>query len=229
MSEIIIIGAWNTGTNLIWKIFSNSKCININTDKNILIQPQHYKIWKHEPIIQTIRQLIITNPNSIIIIMYRNILNWIASMLKSPYEVNFDNINSVATIQRKNNKSICFKNILTLYITYYSNYKKLIQEYSNVIFLNYNRIIDDVDKAFDYINNKLMKYNLTLTSYDNFIATLNKPAKPHGQSVSNYLEARNKKNKEEKHIKKMIFQNYPTLKAFLNIANEICQYYENEY
>lgn len=229
MSGIIIIGAWNTGTNLIWNILSNSKCININTDEEVIIHPQHYKLWKHEPKIQDIRQLISTNPNIIIIIMYRNILNWISSMLKSPYEVKFNNLNSIATIQTKNNSNMHFKNILELYIIYYSNYKKIIHEYDNVLFLNYDRIIDDNHNAFDYINSKLMKHNLLLKSYDNFISTLDKPSKNHGKSVSNYLEAKNKKYSNQNRIKNMIFQQYPMLKSSLNIAKQISEYYENEY
>jgi len=229
MSGIIIIGAWNTGTNLMWNILSNSKCINTISNKEIIIHPQHYNLWKHEPEIHEITKLIVSYPDNIIIIMYRNIFNWIASMLKFSYEVTFNDLNSTATIQRKNKPNIHFKNILELYIIYYSNYKNLIKQHKNVLFLNYNRIIDDNDIAFDYINFKLNKYNLSLNSYQNFIDTLNKPAKKHGKSVLNYLEAKNKKVREQNRIRSMIYEKYPMLKSDLNITKQVSEYYENEY
>jgi len=230
MSKIIVIGPWNTGTNLIHNILSKSCCINTKTKTNtpIGVLPTNYPIWKHQPKKNIIENMIQNESDRIIVIMYRNIYNWINSMLKASYEVTINKIHLPVsiTINKKNNEKIYFNNLVNLYNHYYQFYRNMLKKYKNVIFFNYDKIINKYI-AFDYINSKLSKFNISLTSSENLINQLNKPAKNHGKCVKNADEALNKINCIKKNIQAMIDKKYYILRMFIN--NELIEYYENDY
>lgn len=226
MPKITVIGAWNSGTNLIHNILLNSDCIDIHTGNKVDIYPIHTPIWKHSPKMNLVND-IIQDKNNIVIIMYRNVYNWINSMLKHSYEVKMTSLDNIVTIKNENHGiNICFKNIIHLYNYYYTNYKKFIQNNNNVVFFNYDKIIDN-NKAFDYINYKLSFLDIQINSYDKMIEQLNKPAKNHGKCVKNSLEANNKLQTCKQGIINILYNQYPKLLKFIN--NDIKNFYENDY
>jgi hypothetical protein len=228
MSKIAVIGAWNTGTNLIHNILSNSNCINTITNSKIEILEIHKPIWKHHPNKNVIEKIIKDDPERIIIIMYRNIYNWINGMLKQPYEVKFKDIGSHTIIKTGNHDKydFHFSNIVNLYNHYYEIYKNMAEKYKNVILIDYNKIINK-NISYDYINFKLSRLNLTITSFEKMMNELNTPAKKHGNSVKNSDDAMLKKNKDRHKIEEMIEIKYNNLKKFIN--NTLIAYYENDY
>lgn len=226
MPIITVVGAWNTGTNLLYNILINSSCIDTKIGNKVDIYPVNEPIWKHNPNMNVLKNLI-ENKNNIVIIMYRNIYNWLYSMLKASYEVEFTSLDSVARIKnKKHNIYIYFKNIIHLYNHYYTNYKNFLEHNENVVFFDYNKIIDK-NIAFDYINTKLLHLDIKIDSYDNMIQQLDIPAKKHGNPVKNALEAKNELETRKTHIIDMINNKTPKLLQFID--SDLMNFYENDY
>lgn len=226
MPIITVIGAWNTGTHLLHNILVSSNCICSTTESNVEIYPVNKPIWKHNPNMNVVKNTI-EDKNNIVIIMYRNIYNWIHSMLKSSYEVEFTSLDGVAKIKnKKHNINICFRNIIHLYNYYYTKYKYFIENNCNVIFFDYNKIIDK-NIAFDYINKKLSHLDIKITSHDNMIKELDRPSKPHGNPVKNASHAKSTSEERKKNIISRLHNNHPKLLQF--ISKDIIDFYENDY
>lgn len=188
--NIIIIGPFCSGTNLIENIFLTNKFNhNINVLKNCSVY------WKHT--LDTDLLLKTVGPDSIIVIMYRNIYNWIVSICKMKYNLKFDKINDkINFVSSPNDKiiskfhpaNITFNNIVDVYNAYYKKYFDLKSKYaSNVIIVNYDELISD--NGFEYLNSKLNNSELEILSKELFIKQLNKPSKKHGHCVKNNQEA----------------------------------------
>lgn len=217
--SIAILGAWNTGTNLISNILSNSYCVFLNNEKDIL-DVSNNNVWKHEPSFSIIENLA-KDPNKIVVIMYRNIYSWLNSMLKASYELEFKSINSIAKIK---NKNISFRNILCTHNYYYSNYIRIINAYPNVVFFDYKKIANE-NIAFDYINFKLSKLNLKIKEKYKVMQQLIQPAKHHGNPVNNSKEALQKYNKSILLMKEEVKKH--KLQHFVN--NNIIDFFENDF
>lgn len=216
---ISILGPWNTGTNLISNILSNSYCLFLNNE-NEFLDFSNNDVWKHEPKFSIIEN-IAKNPNKIVVIMYRNVYSWLSSMQKSSYELEFKSLDSIAKIK---NKDISFRNILHVYNHYYNNYIRLINTYPNVIFFDYKKISNETI-AFDYINFKLSKVNLRIKEKYKVIQQLLQPSKSHGKPVSNSTEAMQKYNKSILVMKEEI-KKYK-MEKFVN--NNIIEFFENDF
>lgn len=218
--KIIIFGAWNTGTNLISNILSNSNCVFLsNENKNVEFENA---VWKHHPKYSVIEP-IAKDPNRIVVIMYRNVYSWLNSMQKSSYELNFQSINSIAQIKTKD-IDMTFRHILHVYNHYYSNYIKLFNNYSNIVFFDYQKIANE-EIAFDYINFKLSKVNLTIKTKYKVIQQLIQPSKQHGKPVNNSFEALQKYKKTILQMKNEV-KKYK-MEAFID--TNIIEFFENDY
>jgi hypothetical protein len=220
--KIIVLGAWNTGTNLMSKILSNSNCVilsNDNENENVEFEND---VWKHHPKYSAI-ETIAKDPNRIVVIVYRNVYSWLNSMQKAPYELNFKDLISIAQIKTKD-IDMTFRHILHVYNHYYRNYINLLNHYPNVIFFDYQKIANQ-EIAFDYINFKLSKVNLTIKAKYKVIQQLSQPSKSHGIPVSNSFEALKKYNKTKlkmmDEVKKYKMENF--------IDNNIIEFFENDY
>lgn len=226
MSKITVIGAWNTGTNLIQNILVNNECTNLETGNKIDIYKPHQPIWKHNPKMALVND-VVNNKNNIVVIMYRNIYSWVFSMLKHSYEVKMTTPNNVVQIVTpRHGINICFKNIIHLYNHYYTNYRQIAQNNKNVVLLDYNKIIDK-NMAFDYINYKFAPLDMKLISYDKLLEQLDKPAKDHGKSVKNASEAIKQLDIRKEHIINMLTNEYPLLLDY--IQQDLIDFYENDY
>lgn len=191
MNSIQIFGPFCTGTNLITKILKQ----NINEPLNMQWEG-HTHIWKHTIRLNHLENCIKKNKNTLFICMFRPLYEWIASIRKKQYNIKWDkHIKHQCTL-----RNLKWKTIIDLYNNYYSNYKYLIENYDNVIFVNYYKLLDNATVK-TYIKNKLAPFPLTIKSDDNINTILQHPAKKHGKSVQNANEALLKKKLINKQLK----------------------------
>ena len=216
--HIHIIGPFNTGTNLLHNIISNCDVVDSNNNESIFIDSDvHKPINKHTLIIKDINNYLLDN-NNLLIVMYKNVYNWIYSISKSPYDIKIKNVYSQVEIHSKK-----FANIIQLYNFYYINYISILNNFKNVIFLDYEKIID-TDTSFDYINSKLQKINLQITSKDKMMIELSKPSKNHGDPVNSATDAKNNYKNNNKMVKQFV-EKIPILNK--SVRSSIINYFEN--
>ena len=221
IESIEIFGPFNTGTNLIIKILKCSQCINKITQQKIKViddkMDDNGIAMKHtinEKQLQQIRD----NKTKMVVIMYKNIFNWIFSIKKESYDIKFTKLNN--TVKYDNNT---YENIICLYNYYYNMYIKLFQNNSNVIFLDYYKIIDK-NICYDYINSKLSLKDLYIESKYNLLQTLAEPSKTHGISHKNSDDAINSYISNQILVKNYII-NYT--KIYNDVDHNIINYFEN--
>lgn len=149
IKKIIIIGPFNSGTNLIENLLINN-CYHEN--KNLISVVKNNTIyWKHTLNMKLLET--ICDENTLIIIMYKEIYNWIASAQISKYWFNFNKINdkiqfnvdkNASVIEKKFHQNCSFDNIIEVYNSYYNAYKNL-KNQCNLI----NYIDQDIINFYD--------------------------------------------------------------------------------
>lgn len=216
--QLHIIGPFNTGTNLLHNIISRCDCVDLNTNTNVFVYNQHKPFSKHTLKINEITKHL-SNSNNLIIIMYKNVYNWLYSIQKSSYNLKFTKLYLEVEFQSKK-----FPNMIDLYNFYYVNYLSILNKFDNVIFLDYEKVIN-VNSSFDYINSKLQHMNLRIMSKDKFMLELSKPAKTHGASVKSATEAKNIYNNNNN----MVAQFVKKIPSFhKSIMPSLIHYFENK-
>ena len=117
-----------------------------------------------------------------------------------------------------------FPNMIELYNFYYINYLSILNKFDNVIFLDYEKVID-ANSSFDYINSKLQSLNLCILSKDKFMLELSKPAKTHGATVKSATEAKKIYNINNNMVEQFVRK----IPGFHNsISNTVLHYFENK-
>ena len=146
--------------------------------------------WKHIINKGKLRSTIDKNQETLFIVVYKPAINWIKSMIKRQYMVKWDkNIYSECEFRK-----ITFRNIIHLYNSYYRMYRKFCQRFPNVIFVSYYDIIKK-DTVLEYINGKLVNFDLKVVDEEKFFGALERPSKRQsGKPVSNWKEAQLKKD-----------------------------------
>lgn len=184
MKNIHVIGPYNSGTNLLHNIISNCECVELTTNEKIKIENDvHNPFYKHTLEIKDIENYL-KNDNNLLIIMYKEIYNWLYSINKKSYGLKYTKLYLPLKYRDKN-----FKNVVDMYNYYYINYYYLINKYKNVVFLDYKKIIDK-KTSYHYINDKIKKINITISSQPLFNKELDTPSKKHGNPVKNSEEAK---------------------------------------
>ena len=214
--NVHVIGPYNTGTNLLFNIINNSECIDLIQNKSISIEHQHRPFGKHTLDIKIIENYL-NNPNNLLIIMYKNVNNWLYSIKKAHYDIKYTKLYFPVELDNKK-----FPNMIELYNFYYINYMSLLEKYPNAIFLDYKMVINK-SKSYDYINNKLSKINLFINLKNKFNETLMTPAKNHGTSVKNVIEAKESYSGIQDMVKKFLLTK-PKFKR--SIKPVLIDYYE---
>ena len=216
---IHIIGPFNTGTNLLNNIISNSDVIDlVDNDSIVIYNNDNEPIHKHTLIIKDINNYLL-DKNNIVIIMYKNVYNWLYSIPKAPYDIKLKNMFSTVELYSKK-----FDNMIELYNFYYINYISILNNFNNVIFIDYEKIIDtDTHTSFDYINSKLQKINLQITSKDKTMIELSKPSKNHGDPVNSATDAKNNYKQNNEMVKQFV-QKIPVLNK--SVRSIIINYFE---
>jgi hypothetical protein len=211
-----VIGPFNSGTNLMHNIIKNSECIDLTTNTPVTIGGIHDPFGKHIMTIKTINNYL-DNNNNLLIIMYKNVYNWIYSIKKECYDVKYSKLFLPVELYGKK-----FPNMVELYNYYYINYMSLLNKYNNVVFLDYEKVIQKND-SYDYINNSLRKLNIFISSKSNFDIQLMTKAKSHGQSVKTADEAAQKFNKNQNMVKTFINKHNNLRKS---IKHSLITFYE---
>lgn len=171
MTKIRVFGPFHSGTNLIHNIINESNCLYKGT---MMTANQNDKHDLHPNFTE----------EEFVVLMYKNVYNWIYSINKEPYDMVFNELTSTISFRGET-----FQNIIHLYNSYYNSYMGLLtSKHKNVIFFDYAKIIDK-DTGFDYINGKFGGLGLVLQNNDKFIEILGKPAKNHGFSCKNSDDA----------------------------------------
>ena len=216
--QIHIIGPFNTGTNLLHNIISNCDVVDSNNNESIFIDSDvHKPINKHTLIINDINNYLL-DKNNLLIVMYKNVYNWLYSIKKAPYLIIFSNMYSEVELYSKK-----FGNMIELYNFYYINYISILNNFNNVIFLDYEKIID-TNTSFDYINSKLQKINLQITSKDKIMIELSKPSKNHGEPINSATDAKNNYKNNNEMVKQFV-EKIPVLNN--SVYSGIINYFEN--
>ena len=216
MRRVHVIGPFNSGTNLIHNILKQSDCIDLTTNKHVNVCDIHQPFGKHILTINTINNYL-DDDNNLLIIMYKNVYNWLYSMKKNPYDAKYTNLMSQVELYGK-----IFPNIVELYNFYYINYMSILNRYNNVVFLDYAKLIQK-NTAYDYVNNTLRKINLYISSKPNFDIQLMKPAKSHGSNVKNADEAA-VQYMDTKKLLKLFVNIHPNLQKSIN--TNLISFYE---
>ena len=151
--------------------------------------------------------------------MYKNIYNWIYSIKKESYYIKFKSLNQ--SVECNNKK---YHSVIALYNHTYNLYIDLLKKYPNIVFLDYYKVTNK-HTCFDYINSKLIKYNLRLSSNDQILSYLNKPAKNHGNSVKNSDDALKSYIPNQKLVKKYLID-YTKIHKYVN--HNIIDFFEKE-
>jgi hypothetical protein len=216
--QILIIGPFNTGTNLLNNIISNSDVIDlVDNDSIVIYNNDNEPIHKHTLIIKDINNYLLEK-NNIVIIMYKNVYNWLYSIKKCSYDIVFSNMYSEVELYSKK-----FSNMIELYNFYYINYISILNNFNNVIFMDYEKIIDN-NTSFDYINSKLQKVNLQITSPNKIMIELSKPSKNHGAPINSAIDAKNNYKQNNEMVKQFV-QKIPVLNK--SVKSSIINYFEN--
>lgn len=221
---VFCIGPFNTGTNLLQNIISNAECININNNNSIILRNKNNEPWikgvnvKHCFSRNILNQFIYTK-NMGVIILYKNVYNWIYSIKKEPYEFKFNKIFDTVTIDNYR-----FKNIIEIYNLYYTIYMDIIEKNSNVVFVDYYKLINN-ETCFDYLNQKLLPLGIKIRNQEKMMEQLNKPAKQHGACIKNSLFALNKYMYNQELVQNFIMKN-TNLNSSIN--NQVIDYFEND-
>ena len=176
--QIHLLGLYNSGTCLVHNMFSTYSKDSGNTI-----------IWKHENNELILRTCIENNKDCLFIVMYRPLNSWIRSMQKKAYSVTWNNKIDSKCIYRKKE----YNNIADIYNEYYDMYMKFINEYSNVIYLEYNNIVNK-NTSYEYIKQKIEPFSIPMVSKEEFMKILSMPSKNHGNPVNNSDEALTKIN-----------------------------------
>ena len=202
MENIQLFGPFNSGTNLVAKIL-------IDFCKGGLCNDGSFHTWKHICDYEIMSSLATKHKKTLFICMYKPVVNWIYSMKKESYNIDWkEKMNLDVPIIFNHGPEFFgltptkkhYQNIVDLHKTYSDFYRKLVTEHENCIFLEYYKIIDPVTVR-GYLYRKLSPFGITLISTGNIQKILNKPSKFHGNPVKNYRQAFSKKAKNERLIR----------------------------
>lgn len=224
INQIFCIGPFNTGTNLLQNIISNADCISIENNKLIKLRNIENEPWikgvnvKHCFSRNVLNQFIYTK-NMGVIILYKNVYNWIYSIKKEPYEFKFNKIFDTVIIDK-----YIFKNIIETYNLYYTMYMNILEKNSNVVFVDYYKLINN-ETCFDYLNHKLLPLGIKISNKEKMMEQLNKPAKQHGMCIQNSLFAVNQYISNQELVQNFIIKNTNLSNS---INNQIIHYFEND-
>ena len=228
INQIFCIGPFNSGTNLLNNILSNAEPVNMNTKENIRVfdKPEYDKDWinsvhlKH-CFLKNVLNKYIHMKNMGVIVLYKNVYNWIYSIKKHAYEFKFIKNKLFETLLLGPYK---FDHIIQVYNLYYSLYMGIIEKYSNVIFIDYYKLINN-DTCFEYLNQKLSPLGIKINNREKMMKELNKPAKNHGKCIQNSNLALQNYLLNQELVKQFVIKN-TNLKR--NINTKVIKYFENE-
>ncbi len=225
INQVFCIGPFNSGTNLLEKILSNSDCVNISKNEGIKIVNKERDEWipnvnfKH-CFLRNVLDKYVHTKNTGIIILYKNVYNWLYSVKKEPYDIKLIKNKLFDTLLFANHK---FDHIIQLYNLYYTMYMDIIEKNSNVIFIDYYKVINK-DTCFEYLNQKLSPLGIKVNNREKMMKQLNRPSKTHGKCIQNSNMALQNYLLNQELVKKFVITN---TKLNHTIDTKVIQYFEN--
>jgi len=226
INDVFCIGPFNSGTNLLEKILTNSDTINIYNNNSIKIINKERDEWipnvnfKH-CFLRNILDKYIHSKNTGIIILYKNVYNWLYSMKKEHYDIKMIKNKLFDTLLFGQYK---FDDIIQVYNLYYTMYMDIIEKNSNVIFVDYYKLINN-DSSFEYLNQKLSPLGIKVNNREKMMLQLNKPAKNHGKCIQNSNLALQNYVSNQDLVKQFVIQN---TKLNHTINTKVIEYFEND-
>jgi hypothetical protein len=155
-----------------------------------------------------------------VIVLYKNVYNWLYSVKKEPYDIKLIKNKLFDTLLFANHK---FDHIIQLYNLYYTMYMDIIEKNSNVIFVDYYKLINN-ETCFEYVNQKLLPLGIKVNNRDQMMKQLNKPAKTHGKCIQNSNIALQNYLLNQELVKQFVIKN---TKLNNNIDKKVIEYFEN--
>lgn len=229
-TQVFCIGPFNSGTNLIQNILANAQPVNMNTSENIRVfnKPENDPQWinsvhlKH-CFLKNVLNKYIHMKNMGIIVLYKNVYNWIYSIKKEPYEFKFINTKNKLfdTLTLGPYK---FDHIIQAHNLYYTIYMDILEKNSNVVFIDYYKLINN-ESCFEYLNQKLSPLGIKIQNREKMMKEMNKPAKNHGKSIQNSNLALKNYLSNQELVKQFVIKN---TKLNHTVNTKIIQYFENE-
>jgi hypothetical protein len=226
INYVFCIGPFNSGTNLLEKILTNSDTINIYNNDSIKIINKERDEWipnvnfKH-CFLRNILDKYIHSKNTGIIILYKNVYNWLYSMKKEHYDIKMIKNKLFDTLLFGQYK---FDDIIQVYNLYYTMYMDIIEKNSNVIFVDYYKLINN-DSSFEYLNQKLSPLGIKVNNREKMVRQLNEPAKNHGKCIQNSNLALQNYLLNQHLVKQFVIQN---TKLNHTINTKVIEYFEND-
>jgi hypothetical protein len=226
INHVFCIGPFNSGTNLLEKILTNSDTINIYNNNSINIINKERDEWipnvnfKH-CFLRNILDKYIHSKNTGIIILYKNVYNWLYSMKKEHYDIKMIKNKLFDTLLFGQYK---FDDIIQVYNLYYTMYMDIIEKNSNVIFVDYYKLINN-DSSFEYLNQKLSPLGIKVNNREKMMHQLNEPAKNHGKCIQNSNLALQNYLLNQHLVKQFVIQN---TKLNHTINTKVIEYFEND-
>lgn len=229
---VYVFGPTNSGSNVIQNSLATNENVQVVRNHTVRrVNPSH---WKHnlKEIGKTF-QAILRRRDSVIIIAYRNLENWLASVLRTPYFIplhtkdqkalnqalDFNQVKRVYRYVKQTVPRLHYENLISLYNEFYLTYLGYLQKYQRVVFVDYFKLIN---QGVSYLNQQLTPVSIRIIPR-RFQLVIQKPSKRHGQPVKNRQEAIAKHQKNYTQIEQWI-QEDPELKKYLN--PKIKEYYE---
>ena len=228
IDQVFCIGPFNSGTNLLQNILSNAEPVNMDTKQNVRVfnKPENDKDWinsvhlKH-CFLKNVLNKYIHMKNMGIIILYKNVYNWIYSIKKEAYDFKFIKKKLFDTLFLGPYK---FDHIIQVHNLYYTMYMDIIEKNSNVVFIDYYKLINN-ETCFDYLNEKLSSLGIKINNREKMMIQLNKPSKNHGKSIQNSNLALQNYLSNQEMVKEFVIKN---TKLNHKINNKVIEYFENE-
>ena len=117
-----------------------------------------------------------------------------------------------------------FDDIIQVYNLYYTMYMDIIEKNSNVIFVDYYKLINN-DSSFEYLNQKLSPLGIKVNNREKMMRQLNEPAKNHGKCIQNSNLALQNYLLNQHLVKQFVIQN---TKLNHTINTKVIEYFEND-
>lgn len=217
MKKLQVLGPFHSGTNLLLKMLIDN-CEDLdNPDDNKVDISENLLSWKHTLRIWYIDGLLQEKKENVLVLIYKNMYNWMMSMALDPIDVKLEK----GLSGKCKMLNLEFENIIQMYNRYYRMYKFFLEKHPRqVVVLHYYKMIQK-DTGPSYIRSKLESIGVQLVSEEMILEKLGCASRR--ESVANSSEAVDKYSLVQQTMQKSM-ASYPRLKSF--IEQDLIDYFE---
>lgn len=216
MKKVQVLGPFNSGTNLLINILIGN-CTTLQKPGEKVEVSENMISWKHTLRWYHVKATLENNPDTLVIIIYKNLYNWMMSMGICSHDI----LIPKGMAGKCSLLNLEFDNIVECHNVYHRMYKNLHEKFpKQVVVINYYKLIQK-DNIINYLRSKLEKIGLDIISDDHVLNKISGSAR--GHSVSSSDEAFDKYSIVQEAMKKTIASN-ADLKKSLDIG--LMDYFE---